>query len=55
MRSFANFVKLRRCEHSQLEIREIAGKMLKLVMELPDNPFEHTLKTWEKNGIIKEL
>lgn len=55
MRSFANFVKLRRCEHAQLEIREIADKMLKLVMDLPDDPFEHTLKTWEKNGIIKEL
>ena len=55
MRSFANFVKLRRCEHAQLEIREIAGKMLKLVMELPDNPFKHTLDTWEKNGIIKDI
>ena len=55
MRSFANFVTLRRCEHAQLEIREIADKMLKLVMDLPDDPFEHTLKTWEKNGIIKEL
>ena len=55
MRSFANFVKLRRCEHAQLEISEVADKMLKLVMDLPDNPFKHTLDTWEKNGIIKEL
>jgi flavin-dependent thymidylate synthase len=55
IRSFANFVKLRRCKHAQLEIRQIADKMLKLVMDLPDNPFEHTLKTWKKNGIIKEL
>ena len=55
MRSFANFVKLRRCEHAQLEIREIADKMLKLVMELPDNPFKHTLATWEKNGVIKDI
>ena len=55
MRSFANFVKLRRCEHSQLEIRQIADKMLKLVMDLPDNPFKNTLDTWEKNGIIKDI
>jgi thymidylate synthase ThyX len=55
MRSFANFIKLRRCSHSQLEIRKIADEMLKLVMDLPDNPFNHTLATWEKNGIIKEL
>ena len=55
MRSFANFVKLRRCKHAQLEIREIADKMLKLVMDLPDNPFKHTLATWEKNGIIKDI
>jgi thymidylate synthase (FAD) len=55
MRSFANFVKLRRCEHSQLEIRKVADEMLKLVMDLPDNPFEHTLAAWEKNGIIKDI
>ena len=55
MRSFANFIKLRRCSQSQLEIRKIADEMLKLVMELPDNPCKHTLATWEKNGIIKEL
>jgi len=52
MRSFANFIKLRRSIHSQLEIRKIADEMLKLVMEIPDNPFEHTLKSWEKSGII---
>ena len=31
MRSFANFIKLRRSEHAQLEIREVADQMLKLV------------------------
>jgi thymidylate synthase (FAD) len=46
MRSFANFLKLRNSEHSQLEIREIAAQMLKLVQELPGNPFEHTLKAF---------
>ena len=33
MRSFANFVKLRRCKHAQLEIREIADKMLLLQLQ----------------------
>jgi thymidylate synthase (FAD) len=46
MRSFANFLKLRNSEHAQLEIREIAAQMLKLVQELPGNPFEHTLKAF---------
>ena len=55
MRSFANFVRLRRCDHAQLEIRQIADEMLKLVQEIPDNPFKETLNTWEKNGIIKEV
>lgn len=55
MRSFANFLRLRRCDHAQLEIRQIADEMLKLVREIPDNPFKETLNTWEKNGIIKEV
>jgi thymidylate synthase (FAD) len=50
MRSFANFLKLRNSEHAQLEIREIAQEMLKLVSEIEGNPFEHTLKAWE-NGL----
>lgn len=47
MRSFANFQKLRNSEHSQLEIREIAGIMLELVKNIDDNPFKHTLSAWE--------
>jgi flavin-dependent thymidylate synthase len=47
MRSFANFQKLRNSEHSQLEIREIAGIMLELVKNIDGNPFEHTLSAWE--------
>ena len=31
---------------NKLEIREIAAQMLKLVQELPGNPFEHTLKAF---------
>lgn len=47
MRSFANFLKLRNSEHAQLEIRQIAQKMLELVKNIEGNPFEHTLKAWE--------
>ena len=46
MRSFANFLKLRMSEHAQVEIREIATNMLKLVQEIPGNPFKKTLKAW---------
>ena len=44
MRSFANFLKLRMSEHAQVEIREIAEEMLKLVKQT--GKFEHTLKAW---------
>lgn len=46
MRSFANFLRLRNDDHAQDEIHEIAKGMLKLVQEIPGNPFEHTLKAW---------
>lgn len=48
MRSFANFIKLRNSEHSQLEIREIAQQMWNLVSNIKDNPFKETLKVIEK-------
>lgn len=48
IRSFANFLKLRNSSHSQKEIREIAQEMLKLVQDIPGNPFEHTLKAINK-------
>lgn len=44
MRSFANFLKLRNSEHAQLEIREIAAEMLRLVSEIDGNPFKYTLQ-----------
>lgn len=50
MRSFANFIKLRRCENSQLEIREIAGIMLELVKNIDGNPFKHTIEAWGFDG-----
>jgi len=46
MRSFANFQKLRNSEHAQLEIREIAAKMLECVKNIEGNPFKHTLEAW---------
>ncbi len=46
MRSFANFQKLRNSEHAQLEIREIAAKMLECVKNIDGNPFKHTLEAW---------
>lgn len=45
MRSFANFIKLRDSEHAQLEVREIAQEMWRLVEGIEGNPFEHTLKS----------
>lgn len=44
IRSFANFLKLRKSDHAQVEINDIATKMLELVRET--GKFEHTLKAW---------
>lgn len=44
MRSFANFLNLRMSEHAQVEIQEIASKMLEIVRQT--GKFEHTLKAW---------
>jgi thymidylate synthase (FAD) len=48
MRSFANFIKLRDSEHAQLEIREIAQQMWKLVEDIEGNPFKETLNVINK-------
>jgi thymidylate synthase ThyX len=53
LRSFANFIKLRRSPHSQLEIRQIADQMLQLVRDIDSDPFKHTIKAWENSGIIE--
>ena len=47
MRSFANFQKLRNSEHSQVEIREVAAKMLELVEGIEGNPFKCTLEAFK--------
>jgi thymidylate synthase (FAD) len=54
MRSFANFLKLRRSPQAQLEIRNIADIMLECVMSIPGKPFKHTLRSWEGSVITKE-
>jgi len=54
MRSFANFLKLRRSPQAQLEIRQIADIMLECVMSIPGKPFKHTLRSWEGSVILKE-
>jgi thymidylate synthase (FAD) len=46
MRSFANFIKLRNSEHAQVEVRELAQEMLRLVKNIEGNPFQHTIAAW---------
>jgi thymidylate synthase ThyX len=45
-RSFVNFQRLRNSEHAQVEIREIAAEMLRLVKEIPGDPFEYTIEAF---------
>ena len=45
-RSFMHFQGLRNSEHAQLEVREIAQKMLSLVKDIPGNPFVHSIKAF---------
>lgn len=46
-RSFAHFQGLRNSEHSQLEVRELAQKMLDLVKNIEGNPFKETIKAFK--------
>ena len=46
-RSFAHFLNLRNKPDAQLEIREIAAEMLRLVKEIPGNPYEHTIAAFD--------
>ncbi len=45
-RSFAHFQELRNSPDSQLEIREIAQQMLKLVINIEGQPFKHTINAF---------
>lgn len=42
-RSFAHFQNLRDSADAQREIRSIASRMLRLVEDIPDKPFKHTI------------
>lgn len=46
-RSFAHFQGLRNSEHSQVEVRELAQKMLDLVKNIEGKPFENTIKAFK--------
>lgn len=46
MRSFHNFLIQRTDSHAQLEIQEIAKKMLELIRNIEGNPFKYTLEAW---------
>lgn len=45
-RSFAHFQQLRNSEHAQVEVRELAQKMLDLVKNIEGNPFKETIKAF---------
>lgn len=51
-RSFAHFQKLRNSEHAQLEVREIAQKMLDFVVETGD--FPNTVIAMREAGMLPE-
>lgn len=45
-RSFVNFQRLRNSQHAQLEIKELAQEMLRLIKEIPGEPFKFTLEAF---------
>jgi flavin-dependent thymidylate synthase len=45
-RSFFHFLSLRNTDAAQLEIKEIAQKMLDLVKNIEGNPFQHTISAF---------
>lgn len=47
-RSFMHFQGLRNKPNAQKEVRELAQQMLELVKNIEGNPFEYTLKAFEK-------
>lgn len=46
MSCFSNFVKLRKTPEAQLEIREIAAKMIDVVNNIEGNPFQYTMEAF---------
>lgn len=54
-RSFSHFLGLRNSQHAQLEIREIAGSMLRLVEEIPTTPFKFTITAFRATGLLGDV
>jgi flavin-dependent thymidylate synthase len=46
-RSFAHFQQLRNSKDSQVEVRELANRMLELVKNIKDNPFKETINAFK--------
>lgn len=53
MRSFANFLKLRNSDAAQIEIKDVAVKMLELVKNIQGEPFKFTLQAWGYQNLDK--
>lgn len=54
-RSFNHFLNLRMKSDAQKEVRDLATQMLKLVSEIPDNPFEHTIEAFKHKIVTPEF
>ena len=53
-RSFNHFLGLRMKQDAQLEICDLARKMLQLVSDIPGNPFYHTIEAFGYRDDVKE-
>jgi flavin-dependent thymidylate synthase len=53
-RAFIHFQHLRNSENAQLEIREIAAEMLRLVQEETNNDFKHSLSAHGLGAVLAE-
>jgi thymidylate synthase (FAD) len=53
-RSFKHFLDLRMKSDAQLEVRDLAQKMLQLVNDIPGEPFKHTIEAFGLSENVKE-
>ena len=53
-RSFVHFCKLRAVPGAQLEIRELAFEMIRLVMQIDGDPFHHSIRVWGLDKLLPE-
>ena len=53
-RSFNHFLNLRMKSDAQKEVRDLATQMLRLVQEIPENPFEHTIEAFGHENLTPE-